>query len=126
AEAAVRAMTTLNKRAAEIAREVGGVHACTDVTGFGLLGHLYEMVAGAGLGARLESGAVPLLPGALELAARDWAPGGTERNLAHVSQAVTWDDSVEVPMRLALADAQTAGGLLFALPPDNAHRLVQG
>ena len=124
-EAAIRAMTTLNRRAAELAQAVGGVHACTDVTGFGLLGHLREMVAGAGLAARIEARRVPVLPGACELARADFAPGGTERNLAFVQNAVTWGGDVDPALRLVLADAQTAGGLLLALPPERARLFVE-
>ncbi|HET7558700.1 MAG TPA: selenide, water dikinase SelD, partial [Limnochordia bacterium] len=83
-QAAITAMTTSNRQAAEIAAAIGGVHACTDVTGFGLLGHLREMVLGAGLSARLDVRRVPLLQGARELAEADFAPGGSERNLAFV------------------------------------------
>ena len=123
-DAALTAMTTLNKRAAEIAHEVGGVHACTDVTGFGLLGHLHEMVAGAGLSARIHSRAVPLLPGALALATADYAPGGSHKNLDHVRDVVRWEGGIDESVRIVLADAQTAGGLLLALPTDQAEQLV--
>lgn len=123
-DAAIRAMTTLNRRAAEIAKEVGEIHACTDVTGFGLLGHLREMVQGAKLSARVYAEKVPLLPGARELAEADYAPGGTERNLAHVAPVVEWEGAIDQAMRLVLADAQTAGGLLLALPQEKAEVLV--
>ncbi len=123
-DAAMTAMTTLNKRAAEAAHDVGEIHACTDVTGFGLLGHLHEMVAGAGLSARLLADRVPVLTGAVELAAADHAPGGTEKNLAHVGDVVRWQPDIDASVRLVLADAQTAGGLLFALPENRAQELV--
>jgi len=123
-DAALRAMTTLNRRAAEIAKEVGEVHACTDVTGFGLLGHLREMVEGAKLSARVYAEKVPVLPRARELAEADYAPGGTERNLAHVAPIVEWEGAIDQAMRLVLADAQTAGGLLLALPQEKAEVLV--
>lgn len=123
-DAAIRAMTTLNRRAAEIAKEVGEVHACTDVTGFGLLGHLREMVEGAKLSARVYAEKVPVLPRARELAEADYAPGGTERNLAHVAPIVEWEGAIDQAMRLVLADAQTAGGLLLALPQEKAEVLV--
>lgn len=123
-DAAMAAMTTLNKRAAEIAHEVGGVHACTDVTGFGLLGHLHEMVAGAGLCARLLADNVPVLTGAMALAAADYAPGGSEKNLNHVKDVVRWQTDVDPSLRMVLADAQTAGGLLIALSSDRAESLV--
>jgi len=123
-DAAIRAMTTLNRRAAEIAKEVGEIHACTDVTGFGLLGHLREMVEGAKLSARVYAEKVPVLPRARELAEADYAPGGTERNLAHVAPIVEWEGAIDQAMRLVLADAQTAGGLLLALPQEKAEVLV--
>lgn len=123
-DAVLKAMTTLNQRAAQIAREVGSIHACTDVTGFGFLGHLREMVEGAGLAARIQADHVPILPEARELAAKDYAPGGSERNLAHVENIVHWDNDIPSELRLVLADAQTAGGLLFALPLERAERLV--
>lgn len=121
---AVAAMTTLNRRAAELATEIGHIHACTDVTGFGLLGHLHEMVSGAGLSARLEADSVPFLPGAQQLAEQDWAPGGSEKNLQHVSPWVNFRDEVNAATRILLADAQTAGGLLLALPKEAARHLV--
>lgn len=110
--AAVELMTTLNAAAA---RAMGEAHAeaATDVTGFGLLGHLHRMLEASGVAARLDARAVPLLPGVLELAARDVVPGGTKRNLAFVRPYLDAASLTE-PELLVLADAQTSGGLLIA------------
>lgn len=120
---AARVMTTLNKAAGEVlARR--GAHACTDVTGFGLLGHLNELVTGSGLGAEVSFAAVPLLPRALELARADEVPGGSARNLKHVQDRVRFDASLDEAQRLVLADAQTSGGLLMAVAEDEAEAML--
>lgn len=117
-EAAVRTMGALNHAAAEAAAEVG-VHAVTDVTGFGLLGHLREMTAGSKVRARISAGRVPLLPEVRELAAAGSVPGGTKRNLKATQGVVQWDGIDEIT-RIVLADAQTSGGLLIATPRGEA------
>jgi selenide,water dikinase len=122
-QAAVASMTTLNRAAAE-AMLRAGASAATDVTGFGLLGHLREMARGSRLGAVVRASAVPLLPTALDLAARGILPGGTRRNFADAADAVHWDDAVPEPLRLLLCDAQTSGGLLIAIAPDRAPGLL--
>ena len=119
----VTAMRRLNKAAAE-AMEETGAHACTDVTGFGLLGHLREMAAASGLDAELEAGAVPLLEPARELAAADVVPGGTLDNLEHVSPFVDWSAGLSRVDQLLLADAQTSGGLLIAVPAERTGVLL--
>ena len=91
-----------------------GVHAATDVTGYGLVGHLGEMIRAAGVSARLVAGAVPLLPGVRELAAAGVVAGGTKRNLASALRFTAFS-GVEEPDRLVLTDAQTSGGLLIAV-----------
>ena len=118
--AAVTSMTTLNRGASDAMREAG-VHAATDVTGFGLPGHLRNMLRASGVGARLHASAIPILPGALELADAGHIPGGTRRNLADVE--VQWDDAIPETLRLVIADAQTSGGLLIALPEENVAAL---
>jgi selenide, water dikinase len=123
AVAAVASMTSLNQAAAEAMRR-HGVHAATDVTGYGLLGHLREMALASGVSARIDAGAVPVLPGAEELVAAGHLPGGTRRNLADLGDAVAWDPAVPEARRWLLTDAQTSGGLLIALSPDAAERLV--
>ena len=105
-------MTTPNKEASEAVREVGA-DAATDVTGFGLLGHLHRMLLASGVAAEIDVGAVPLIDGALDLARSGVVPGGTARNHAFVSPHVDWGD-LDEPEQLLLADAQTSGGLLVA------------
>lgn len=100
------------------------IHACTDVTGFGLLGHLKEMVLGSGISVRLTSEKVPVLKGVWELVTGNVIPGGTKNNFAFVSDIVEWDSTVSDPMKYILADAQTSGGLLVALPADQADQLI--
>lgn len=121
-EAAVSSMTTLNAAAAEAAREAG-VRAATDVTGFGLLGHLTQMLKASNCAAELDAASVPLLPGARALAERGFVPGGTKRNLAAAAN-VSFEGGVDETTRILLADAQTSGGLLLAVNPDAADQLV--
>jgi len=122
---AVAAMTTLNAGAARAMLAMGkSVHAATDVTGFGLLGHLRTLLEASGVAAELSAAAVPLLPRAREAAERGAIPGGSERNVAAVADAVAFADAVDGTTRLLLADAQTSGGLLIAVAPDRADALV--
>jgi selenide,water dikinase len=121
--AAVLRMTQLNDLACELGR-THGVRACTDVTGFGLLGHLRNVVEASQVSVSLRGGDVPFLPSALELAALGCVPGGTRKNLAYAAAVTTFDDEVSEAMRLVLADAQTSGGLLLVLPAENADALV--
>jgi selenide,water dikinase len=114
-EAAVTSMATLNRDAAEAARSLG-IRGVTDVTGFGLLGHLRQMLRASGVAAHLDSSSVPLLPGALDLAFRHRFPGGSERNLADVEADVRFPVNMPREWRLLLADAQTSGGLLISAP----------
>jgi selenide,water dikinase len=112
ARAAVDVMTTLNAEAAEAMVEAE-VDAATDVTGFGLLGHMNELLAASGVAAEVDAGAVPLIDGALDLAERGVIAGGTRRNRAFVDPVVDWGELAEAE-RFVLADAQTSGGLLVA------------
>jgi selenide,water dikinase len=114
-EAAVRSMTTLNDGAARAAVRAG-VRAATDVTGFGLLRHLGNMLAASGVAAEIGFETLPVLPGALALAAGGMVPGGTQRNLA-AAESVDWADDLAPHERLLCVDAQTSGGLLLAVPP---------
>jgi selenide,water dikinase len=122
--AAVRSMTTLNRVAAE-AMVAHGVVAGTDVTGFGLLGHLRNLLRASGLSAEVSSASVPLLPGAHDLARAGHVPGGTKRNLADLAVDVTWGDDVSEPVRTLMADAQTSGGLLMAVPERRVAGLLE-
>ncbi|HTG48320.1 MAG TPA: selenide, water dikinase SelD [Actinomycetota bacterium] len=110
--AAVEQMTTPNAAAAET-MVAAGVGAGTDVTGFGLLGHLHRMLEASGCAATIDAGAVPVLPGVLDLARADVVPGGTKRNHAWVRPVTDWGE-LTLPEQLVLADAQTSGGLLIA------------
>jgi len=122
--AAVEVMTTLNAGARDAATEVGeAVHAATDITGFGLLGHLREMCAASGVSAMIDPGAVPVIDGVRELIAAGMVAGGTQRNHAFVSDAVDFGDLPESE-QLLLADAQTSGGLLFAVDDATTPELV--
>jgi selenide,water dikinase len=100
------------------------VHAATDVTGFGLLGHLSEMLGGGEVGARLSSSAVPVLEEAWALAEQNVVPGGTRRNLSSVESFMDWSERLDEGARLVLADAQTSGGLLIAVDPSAADALL--
>jgi selenide,water dikinase len=121
--AATTSMATLNRAASEAMLEAG-VRAATDVTGFGLLGHLRQMLRVSGVSARIDGRAVPLLPGALELARKERFPGGTLRNLEDVKNDVSFPDDMPEARRLLLADAQTSGGLLIAAPPETCPGLL--
>jgi selenide,water dikinase len=114
---AVAVMTALNKEAALAAIAVGA-HACTDVTGFGLLGHLHEVTAGSQVGAEISFHRVPVLGEVLDLAARAVVPGGTKRNLAFAQEFADFDAAIDPVQRLIVADAQTSGGLLVAVAPE--------
>lgn len=120
---AVAVMTTLNAGAARAMLGVG-VHAATDVTGFGLLGHLQSLLTASGVAADLQAAAVPLLARARELAERGAVPGGTTRNLESLGDRVRFAAGVPEPVRVLLADAQTSGGLLIAVPEARVDRLV--
>jgi selenide,water dikinase len=116
-ERAVELMTTLNEDAAAAMREAGAESA-TDVTGFGLLGHLHRMLLASGVAAEIDAGAVPVLDGVLDLAASGVVPGGTTRNHDYVAPHVDWG-ATTTPEQHVLADAQTSGGLLIAASDDD-------
>ena len=113
--AAIRTMARLNRDAAQAAATVR-VHAATDVTGFGLLGHLRGITRGSRVAVRLHAGRIPLLPDVVALAEAKLVPGGTRRNLAAVADVVRWDPSLTEAQRAVIGDAQTSGGLLVATP----------
>jgi len=123
AREAAELMAALNRDAAEamIAVEAS---ACTDITGFGLLGHLREMAVGSGVDVTLTASLVPVLPAAETFAGGDVVPGGTLNNLAYVEPHVTFAPGVSRVRQLILADAQTSGGLLISLPADRADELL--
>jgi selenide,water dikinase len=119
---AVEVMTTLNRAASEAMVHVG-VSAATDVTGFGLLGHLHIALEGSGAAARIRAADVPLLPGTLELAERGVVPSGTHSNRSFVAPHLDWGELPKAE-QLVLADAQTSGGLLLSVPADRASEMA--
>jgi selenide,water dikinase len=121
---AVAVMSTLNRAASEVMIEVG-VNACTDVTGFGLIGHLSSMMRESHTGCRLRMSDIPVLPGAMDLLDQGIAPGGTHRNLAGVGSHVRWRQEISQESRLLLCDAQTSGGLLISAAADRVPRLLE-
>lgn len=121
---AVRIMTTLNREASMVMVEFG-VHACTDVTGFGLLGHLWEMCTASRVGASIRLTDVPMLPEAWQLAREGIIPGGAYSNREYVAADVKFDADIDDVAQLLLCDPQTSGGLLIAVSPDKADDLVR-
>ncbi len=129
---AIEVMTTLNADASAAAR-AAGAHALTDVTGFGLLGHLHELVLASGVAASVDAAAVPAIAGVLELLdAGDAIAGGTRRNREHASEFASFGDGVSEARRWLVCDAMTSGGLLAGVPPGSSMpgwtigRLVDG
>lgn len=122
-QGAVAAMSTLNRAAAEAMVKVGA-HAATDITGFGLMGHLKSMVKGSRVGAQVQLGRVPVLPGAWELLDQGVAPGGTHRNRQSVADAVSWHPDLTEREQLLLCDAQTSGGLMISVASDQTEALL--
>ena len=120
----VKSMTTLNRKASEL-MQAAGVHACTDVTGFGLLGHAAEMMEDSDISMVIHSAAAPLFPGVKELAGMGMIPGGLHRNREFRRDMV--ETAKEVPDYLAdiLFDPQTSGGLLISLPAKKAPTLLE-
>ncbi len=116
-------MSTLNKTAAEIMLQYQ-VHACTDVTGFGLMGHLREMVLNTSMGVQLESEKVKVIPEAHTLALAGYIPGGTINNQKFVAKEVDWPASMSDLQQLILCDAQTSGGLLIAVAANDAQTMI--
>lgn len=123
-DAVATSMTTLNRVAAEQMVE-HGANACTDVTGFGLLGHLCQMVEESGVTAEIDSSQLPLFDGVLECAEKGSYSGANERNAESVEDRVTISDAVTKATRAVLFDAQTSGGLLVSIPAENAERFVE-
>ena len=120
--AAVAGMTTLNRYAGE-AMARAGVVAATDVSGYGLLGHLANMLSQSGVAAELDAASVPVLPGVQRLIAAGHIPGGTRRNLEDLGDRIDFGDCDEAT-RLTLADAQTSGGMLISIPQDRVPNLL--
>ncbi len=123
-DAAYAHMATLNKAAGDAVRQVSDVHACTDITGFGLLGHSFEMAEGSGVTIRLHSKALPLMDEALDMAGMGIIPSGAYRNMDYVKPHLAVLPSAQQALLDLAADPQTSGGLLVALPREQAKRLL--
>ena len=126
-DAATLSMTTLNKTAAEVITQEkfrGAVHAATDVTGFGLIGHAREMALASGVSLRIEAAKVELLPGAVECARAGFIPGGGKANEEFAAGCVEFATSVPSEVRKLLFDPQTAGGLLLSVSGERADEIV--
>lgn len=123
-EQVTRQMAQLNRKAAEI-MEGFTVHACTDITGFGLLGHMAEMVVDSGHGLRLHAADVPILPETVGFAKRGVIPGGAKRNKEFRASWVDFDASVEPYFQDILFDPQTSGGLLICVEKSEVGRLLE-
>lgn len=119
-----RVMATLNRDAARVMRSYE-IHACTDVTGFGLLGHAFEMSRAGQVGLEIDAKAVPVLPRTAELAREGMVPGGSRANAKWLADHVTFSETVDETMRIILCDAVTSGGLLAAVPEDQAIPLLE-
>jgi cysteine desulfurase NifS/selenium donor protein len=124
AEEIYRLMSSLNKSAAEALAQFD-VHACTDVTGFGLAGHLHEMSSASGVEVELDSAAVPVLDSARELAQMGVIPGGTISNIEFMEGKIMWPDGIDQITKTLLCDAQTSGGLLVALDGGDSESAIE-
>lgn len=118
-------MATLNKAARDAMVKVGGAHACTDVTGFGLLGHSYEMATGSGVTIRLFARELPTLPQALDFAAMGLVPAGAYQNAAYLKGRTLLAPELSTAMGDLLTDPQTSGGLLIAMDPQRVEAYLQ-
>lgn len=121
---AVACMTTLNREAAELMTETAGVHACTDITGFGFLGHALEMIEGSGTGMRIRASSVPFFPEVRALVEEEIIPGGLIRNREFREKQIEIGPGCPDWLVNILFDPQTAGGLLIALPEEAAEGLL--
>jgi len=124
-DAAVASMTTLNKRAVEVIHQGGFVvHGATDITGFGLIGHVREMALAAKLSVRISARQVPTIPGALQSIRAGFIPGGLNANRDFAECTVRYSGELEPEIKTLLYDPQTAGGLLLSVPSESAHGLI--
>jgi selenide,water dikinase len=119
-------MSRLNVDAANVMREHRqAVHAATDVTGFGLIGHLRNMLEACGHSARISTDELPVIPGVRELIGEGVLPGGTRRNHEAACEITQWSDAVSRTDQFVMTDAQTSGGLLIAVDPDHVDAVVR-
>ena len=120
---AIKVMSFLNKGASEAMVEAG-IKAATDITGFGLLGHLYGMLKASGAGARLKASSIPTIKGVWKYAKKGHIPAGTKNNLAYVNEKIIWGSSISEDAKYVIADAQTSGGLLISCPKEKKEKLI--
>jgi len=121
---AVKCMSTLNKHASKLMKEFGA-HAATDVTGFGLLGHLAEMCRSSDVSCQIDFNKIPFLDGVSDLAEMGIIPQGTQRNHEYISEFSNFSNQISKAQQMMVADAQTSGGLLISLPPETANAYLQ-
>ncbi|MBN2667672.1 MAG: selenide, water dikinase SelD [Bacteroidales bacterium] len=121
---AIATMAELNGKVSNLLLSEN-ISACTDITGFGLMGHLKEMTVGSQVDAEIYSNEVLLLPEVEDLATAGVIPGGTKNNMAYVEKHIKWGSQISNPMKYILCDAQTSGGLLLAVPSNNAERILE-
>ena len=121
---AIRVMSTLNDTASRLMVSIG-VNAATDITGFGLIGHLKNMMIQSKVSAKIQASKIPVIDGVIDLINRGFVPGGTHRNLADSEYNVEWSSQLSVAEKLLLSDAQTSGGLLISVPEQNAKALLE-
>jgi len=122
---AIQVMTALNDKACQVMIEVGAT-ACTDVTGFGLLGHMIEMAEASNVTIEVELSLVPIIDGVIDLAKMGIVPAGARENLKYIESKVKWSKNVNEVYRDILADPQTAGGLLIAVDSHRSRDLISG
>lgn len=122
-EKVLEIMTALNQGASAAMMKVG-VHSCTDVTGFGLLGHLYEMVTASSVSAEIRFSSIPYIPEALDFIEKGAISSGTKNNRRMLEDKIDWDSNISDTVKWLLYDAQTSGGLLMAVPPEKKGALI--
>lgn len=120
---AAEVMSTLNKAASEAMQKIGA-HACTDITGFGLLGHSLEMAKASGVQLIIDSGRVPKMARVAELIKEEAVPGGAYSNMTHFDEWLTFHENISMPEKIALFDPQTSGGLLISVPAEKSQQLL--
>lgn len=123
-EEAVKTMVTLNKEGAEAMQEVGA-NGCTDITGFGLLGHAYELAKGSNVGLRLYADNIPVIPATYEYAEMNIIPGGTRANAKYLAPNILYSEELSEVQRLILCDAITSGGLLISVAAEKLDSMLQ-
>jgi len=121
---AVESMMQLNAGAAEAGRRIGGIHACTDITGFGLAGHAAQMAKAGGVRFRITTGAIPVLPGALDLAKRGCKTRGDKANREFIQGRYRFEASIPATLQDLMFDPQTSGGLFYSIEAPLADALA--